>query len=179
MTRRIVMVVAALTLVAAACGDAADGTTTTTSVDEPAATTTAPEEQPAPTTTTTAAAAPTTVAAPAGLVVQVATGALGDHLVDGDGNTLYLFTPDAQGDTSACTGDCAETWPPLAGEAAAGDGADAALLGTITRDDGATQPTYNGWPLYYFAADAAPGDANGQGIGDVWWVIDPAGNAIQ
>ncbi len=162
MTRRILMVVAALAVAAAACGDAGDDTTTTAAA--PA---------------TTAAAPATTAAAPAGLVVQVASSDLGDHLVDGDGKTLYLFTPDAQGDTSACTGDCAATWPPLVGPATAGDGADGSLLGTISRDDGATQPTYNGWPLYYFAADAAPGDTNGQGVGDVWWVIDPAGNAIQ
>ncbi len=177
MTRRIAMMVAAITLVAAACGDAADPTTTTPAQATAPPTTAA--DEPAPPTTVAEEPATTTTVAPAGLVVQVASGDLGDHLVDGDGNTLYLFTPDEQGDTSACTGECAETWPPLAGEAAAGDGADASLLGTITRDDGSTQPTYNGWPLYHFAADAAPGDANGQGIGDVWWVIDPAGNAIQ
>ncbi len=158
MTRRLTLTMAALALAVAACGDS--GTTTTT---------TAPAENPAPATTVAAG----------GPVVQVASSDLGDHLVDGEGNTLYLFTPDAQGDISACTGDCAATWPPLAGAAAAGDGADGSLLGTITRDDGSSQPTYNGWPLYYFAADAAPGDTNGQGVGDVWWVIDPAGNAIQ
>ena len=43
-------------------------------------------------------------------------------------------------------------------------------LGTLTRTDGTMQATYNGWPLYYFAGDAAQGDANGQGVGDVWFV---------
>jgi predicted lipoprotein with Yx(FWY)xxD motif len=35
-------------------------------------------------------------------------------------------------------------------------------LGTITRaDDGTTQVTYNGLPLYFFIGDTAPGDSNG------------------
>jgi hypothetical protein len=38
--------------------------------------------------------------------------------------------------------------------------------------------TYDGWPLYYFAQDAAPGDVNGQGLNDKWYVVDPAGAAI-
>jgi predicted lipoprotein with Yx(FWY)xxD motif len=32
--------------------------------------------------------------------------------------------------------------------------------------------------LYYFANDAGPGDVNGQGVNDVWYVLDPAGNGI-
>ena len=59
------------------------------------------------------------------------------------------------------------------------DGVDEALLGTASRTDGSSQVTYNGWPLYYFAADSAPGDINGQGVNDVWWVVDPSGDAIR
>jgi predicted lipoprotein with Yx(FWY)xxD motif len=33
-------------------------------------------------------------------------------------------------------------------------------------------------PLYFFANDVAPGDTNGQGIGDVWYVVGPDGTAI-
>jgi predicted lipoprotein with Yx(FWY)xxD motif len=61
----------------------------------------------------------------------------------------------------------------------AGEGVDATLLGTITRDDGSTQVTYNGWPLYYFHEDAAPGDTNGQGVGGVWFLVSPEGEAIE
>ena len=64
-------------------------------------------------------------------------------------------------------------------EALAGEGVDATLLGTITRDDGSTQVTYNGWPLYYFHEDAAAGDTNGQGLGGVWFLVSPEGEAIE
>ena len=155
---------AALALVAA-CG----GTATTTTAG--ATTTTAAA------TTTTEAAATTTEAAAAGGSIVVASTDLGDILQDGEGRTLYLFNPDGQGD-STCYDDCADNWPALLGEVTAGDGVDESLLGTTTRTDGAVQVTYNGWPLYYFAGDAAPGDLNGQGLGDVWWVVDATGNAV-
>ena len=89
-----------------------------------------------------------------------------------------MFVPDAQG-PSTCADDCLAAWPALTGPATAGEGVDAALLGTAPRpDDGSEQVTYNGWPLYYFAQDAAPGDVNGQGVGDIWYVVDPTGTPI-
>ena len=112
-----------------------------------------------------------------GPAVDVATSGLGDILVDADGVTLYLFTPDAQG-ASTCYDQCATNWPPLEGAVSAGEGVDASLLGTVERTDGTVQATYNGWPLYYFASDEAAGDTNGQSLQDVWWVVDGAGNAV-
>ena len=108
------------------------------------------------------------------------TDALGDFLVDSKGMTLYLFTKDEPG-VSNCYDQCAEKWPPLLseGDAIAGSGLDAALLGTTDRTDGTTQVTYNGWPLYYWYEDAAPGDTNGQTVGDVWYVVSPTGEAVQ
>lgn len=105
---------------------------------------------------------------------------LGEVLVDADGMTLYLFTPDAGG-ASTCTGGCAETWPPLTvdGEPAAGDGVDESLLGTVERDDGSTQVTYADHPLYTYAADGEPGDVTGQGVGGKWWVVGADGEAIE
>ncbi len=47
------------------------------------------------------------------------------------------------------------------------------LLGTVTRKDGYVQVTYNGWPLYCFAADQGPGDAIGQNVSNVWFVVSP------
>ena len=111
----------------------------------------------------------------------------GQILVNGEGMSLYLFMADTQnGGTSTCGDDdgCATEWPPLVtdGDPVADEGVDETLLGTITRDDGSTQVTYNGWPLYLFAEDAAPGDTNGQGIdefGGLWFLVSPEGEAIQ
>jgi len=177
--KRIIVLAAALALIAAACGSADADTTTT---PEPATTaapaTAAPVETTAPPTTTAPAETSPPETSQAGATVAVASSPLGDILVDSEGKTLYLFLPDEQGD-STCYDQCADNWPPLTAAITAGDGADATLLGTATRTDGAEQVTYNGWPLYYFAADAAPGDTNGQGINDVWFVVTAAGESIQ
>lgn len=111
----------------------------------------------------------------------------GSILVDGAGMSLYVFMADTQNSgTSTCGDDdgCATEWPPLVSQGApvAGEGVDAAMLGTITRDDGTMQVTYNGWPLYLFEEDTAPGDTNGQGIdefGGLWFLVSPTGEAIQ
>jgi predicted lipoprotein with Yx(FWY)xxD motif len=111
----------------------------------------------------------------------------GSILVDANGMALYAFMADTQnGDTSTCGDDdgCATEWPPLVsdGDPVAGEGVDASLLGTITRDDGTMQVTYNGWPLYLFEEDTAAGDTNGQGIdefGGLWFLVSPTGDAIQ
>jgi predicted lipoprotein with Yx(FWY)xxD motif len=66
----------------------------------------------------------------------------------------------------------------LTADVVAGDGVDAGLLGSAPRNDGIEQATYNGWPLYYFVNDAVPGDVNGQGVNDVWYVLDAAGSGI-
>lgn len=117
-----------------------------------------------------------------GATVALGSTDLGEVLVGPDGRTLYMFDPDAQGD-STCYDECATAWPPLTlddgAEPAAGDGVDAALLGTTERTDGTTQVTYDGWPLYYWAQDAAPGDATGQAVNDVWWVLDASGEPIR
>ena len=109
-------------------------------------------------------------------------GTFGEALVDGEGRSLYLFTNDTQNSgTSACEGDCLVNWPPLLtdGDPVAGEGVDEAMLGTITLPDGTTQVTYNGWPLYYYIDDTAAGDANGQGVGGVWFLVTPAGEMIE
>ncbi len=116
-------------------------------------------------------------AADADVVVGTFTTPLGAILVDGDGMSLYLFDDDVDGE-STCYDSCAVTWPPLVGSAAAGEGADEALLGSTTRDDGTEQVTYDGMPLYFYAGDQQRGDTAGQGIGGIWWVVGPAGERI-
>ena len=59
-----------------------------------------------------------------------------------------------------------------------GDGIDASMFVMMDRTDGPAQWSYNGWPLYYFAGDSSPGDTNGQGVGDVWYVLGSDGNPI-
>lgn len=101
----------------------------------------------------------------------------GPALTDQDGFTLYLFTKDSKEPSkSNCDGDCAEQWPPmLAEDNLQIDGVDPNLVGTVTRTDGTEQVTVGGWPVYQFAKDTAPGQTNGHGVGDVWFVIEPAG----
>lgn len=104
----------------------------------------------------------------------------GDILVDAEGMTLYRFDADTQGaGESACTGGCAEAWPPLttSGEPAAGDGV-TAPLSTFERADGSRQVAADGWPLYTYASDGAPGGVSGQSVNDVWWVVGPDGAKI-
>lgn len=113
--------------------------------------------------------------------LEVAMSPLGEHLVSADGLTLYLFTEDEPG-VSNCVDECLANWPalvPAGDEVAVGDGVDPALVDTIEREDGLTQVTYNDWPLYFFINDAGPGDAAGQAVNDVWWVVDPAGEPIE
>jgi predicted lipoprotein with Yx(FWY)xxD motif len=138
---------------------------------------------PAPAAATTAApttAAPTTAAGPA--TVVPADTALGKVLTDADGLTLYaLESEKPQLPTPSCYSSCAETWPPLVitGAPVAGGGLDPALLGVVPRDGGATQVTYNKWPLYRFAGDRKPGDTNGQGVGGVWFVLGADGKLVK
>jgi predicted lipoprotein with Yx(FWY)xxD motif/cytochrome c5 len=105
----------------------------------------------------------------------------GIHLIDGDGKALYLFLPDAQG-ASTCYDACAENWPPLL----AVDRQHLNLSGDVRvdwialheRTDGTLQVTYNGWPLYRFARDVAPGDAAGHARNDAWFLVGYRGAAV-
>jgi predicted lipoprotein with Yx(FWY)xxD motif len=103
---------------------------------------------------------------------------LGAMVVDGEGRSLYVFLAD-EGSQSTCYEDCEATWPPLivAGDPA-GEGINASLLGATEREDGSMQVTLDGHPLYYFGGDQTSDDVNGQGVGDVWYVVSPEGEAI-
>lgn len=105
---------------------------------------------------------------------------LGDIVVDGEGMTVYMFDNDTQGaDASTCEGECADNWPAVTvdSETPEVEGV-SGEVGTITGVDGEPQLTLNGWPLYYFVGDAAPGDVKGQGVNDVWWVLTPEGERM-
>ena len=116
-------------------------------------------------------------------VVSTKTSSLGTFLVDGTGRALYLWDAD-HGAKSTCSGACAQAWPPLTSTATpkASGAVKASLLGTTTRTDGSREVTYAGHPLYTFAGDTQPGQASGQGsngFGAPWWVVTPAGKALQ
>lgn len=126
-------------------------------------------------------AAPSASAAAAGgPSIALASVSLGKVLTGEGGRTLYIFTPDSAG-KSACNGDCAASWPPLAAAAAPtlGAGLDAGDFTTIARDDGSKQVAFYGMPLYYFAGDSAAGDTKGQGLGGKWYVVGADGKPIK
>ena len=139
------------------------------------------------TESTVAPAAPATTSAPAaastgGCALTAMSTSLGTVLVAGPKHlTVYLFEAD-KGTTSACSGACASLWPPVTGTAKVEGGLNPSLLGTTTRSDGTKQLTYNGHPLYFYAADKSQGQTNGQGInsfGAHWYVLGTTGTAIK
>jgi len=114
--------------------------------------------------------------------VAVGTAAnVGKVLVDSNGMTLYYFEKDKKGSgVSKCSGACASAWPPLTtgGAAKAMSGVQASMLGAIERNDGTTQVTYAGWPLYTFVEDKKPGEDNGtdsKAFGASWYPLHPNG----
>jgi predicted lipoprotein with Yx(FWY)xxD motif len=106
---------------------------------------------------------------------------VGTVLTGNGGMTLYTWMKDTTPNASACTGQCAATWPPATVDAGqtpvAGAGVTGTLATFIRTDDSKTQVSYNGAALYYFSGDSAVGDANGQGKGGVWFVATPSGGA--
>ncbi len=92
----------------------------------------------------------------------------GGVLVDTKGMTVYTYDNDAANSgKSACTGGCAQNWPPVM----AGDAKLAAPYSTVTRDDGSKQLAYKGKPLYTFVKDKKAGDKTGDKVKDVWHLV--------
>ena len=148
----------AVGLVAAACSSGASTSTTTT--------------------TGGGSTAPTS-GSPAAVVLSGST-SHGMVLTNDAGMTLYRYTPDGTG-TPMCTGGCASLWPPVTvptgtAHVAGGTGVTAGNLGTVARSDGTLQVTYKGMPLYRYTGDSKAGDANGQGIAGIWFVIPASGS---
>jgi len=107
--------------------------------------------------------------------VMVATKAgVGSYLTDAKGMTLYYFTRDSKG-KSVCTNGCTDIWPVFNTDTLTlPSSLKKADFGQITRPDGKKQITFRGYPLYYYSIDKKAGDTNGQGIGNVWFVINPS-----
>lgn len=140
-------------------------------------------------TTSAATNPPATTASGSGAVTVSAANVpgVGTVLVDGNNRTLYVLVGEKGGKvTCTSSGNCTGIWPPMVlpagtNQATPGSGVQASLLGVVMGPSGDHRVTYNGWPLYTFSGDTAPGQAKGQGVKDVyglWWVLSPSGDPI-
>jgi predicted lipoprotein with Yx(FWY)xxD motif len=169
---------AAVAVIAAGCGGSGSSSTKT-AVASGAAQTQTGSAYAARTTTS----APASSSAASAVLVTTKQSKLGTILAAGPKQkTVYLFEGD-KGSSSACSGACAQVWPPVttSGEAKSAGSAVAGDVGTITRPDGTRQVTYKGHPLYYFARDGDKGDAYGQGVvgfGASWYTLAPTGSKV-
>ncbi len=110
---------------------------------------------------------------------------LGTVLVDSRGRTLYMFVPDKRTKVT-CVGSCAVIWPPVklakGAKPVAKGKAKASLLGSDPNPAGGRVVTYDGWPLYTYVSDTAPGQARGQALnlnGGLWYVLAASGKVIK
>jgi predicted lipoprotein with Yx(FWY)xxD motif len=114
--------------------------------------------------------------------VSTVSTSLGTILTDSSGMTLYGFAADSQG-VSNCDAQCLQYWPPVSPGSSTKPPANVtAKLGVITGTDGSPQLTVDGWPMYTYASDAAPGDTTGQALdlsGGLWWVVGTDGTWIK
>ncbi len=109
----------------------------------------------------------------------------GTLITGADNRTLYVFRADEKSTTaheklSTCNGACAAVWPPVlaSGTPTVAGKASGSLIGLTTRSDGTKQVTYNGLPLYYYAADTKAGQATGNHLKDgfgLWLGMLPSG----
>jgi len=87
-------------------------------------------------------------------------------LVTRTGFTLYSLSAETHGRFICTDKTCMSVWKALTipgGTEPTG----ASHLATVRRPDGRTQVTFAGRPLYTFASDRRPGQANGEGFKDV------------
>jgi predicted lipoprotein with Yx(FWY)xxD motif len=122
----------------------------------------------------------TTSSGGSGTIAGSEVAGLGTVLVDSSGMTVYMFTED-KGTRSVCYGGCESAWPPVvaSGKPTAGEGAMSSALGTTKRKDGTLQVTYEGHPLYTYADDKSPGEANGNEVEGTWFALDEAGAGVK
>jgi predicted lipoprotein with Yx(FWY)xxD motif len=99
------------------------------------------------------------------------------YIADGSGRTLYVYDQDLKGTassdpTSACTGTCLVDHPAFwRNRISVVSSLEPTDFSTFAPRLGSTQLAYKGAPLYYSAADARSGDANGATTG--WSVALP------
>jgi predicted lipoprotein with Yx(FWY)xxD motif len=112
------------------------------------------------------------------VVIQTATATVKGQsetvLTDARGMTLYYFTADSA-TQSACSGSCAQMWPPQLFAGSGTPTSSSALTGKLSAqtDANGNQVEYSGHPLYTFSGDTAPGQTNGEGLFGAWFVATP------
>lgn len=125
------------------------------------------------------------LASSSGSVVSSASSShLGKIVVDSQGRTLYVLSPETTHHLLCKSSECLKFWPPLTASSSktklVASGGVHGSLGLLNRGKGVLQVTLNGEPLYRYAGDHAKGQANGQDIhsfGGVWHVISASGGA--
>jgi predicted lipoprotein with Yx(FWY)xxD motif len=153
----------ALAMLVAGCGS-------TSTSNSPGASTTSPGGYNYPTpTSTTGGGGNTSGDVPIGTATVSVSGSQKTVLTTASGLTIYYRTSDSG--TNVYMG---ADWPPVL----AGSGtpnSSSSLPGTLAvlNDGNGAQVTYNGHPLYTFAGDAKAGDAHGQGLEGIWFVVTP------
>jgi predicted lipoprotein with Yx(FWY)xxD motif len=148
------LVVAAAGLALTACGSSAAPRSSTT------------------TTTKSGSAAP--------VVGSTSIAAVGSVVTGVGGRTLYYLSTETS-TSIQCTGTCTQTWFPYVLAAGSRVAVATGVTGSVSstvRPNGTTQVTYDGHPVYYFAGDSAPGQANGQGADGTWFVLSPASRTV-
>lgn len=122
---------------------------------------------------TTAAPTFTSTTAAAAVLKTAKSEKFGTILVDANGKSLYTFDRDTS-PTSACTGTCAGTWPPLLIPAGGGTPVPntgvTGKLALSARSEGGSQITLNDKPLYRYSGDVNAGDTAGDGVGGIWHI---------
>jgi predicted lipoprotein with Yx(FWY)xxD motif len=175
MRRLVVAALIALALILAACGDEDDDG------GDAGATTDVPAEDVGPSRGGGGEQEPAEKPDKPGTEITVSGSQFGEIIFDSDNQAIYLFDAETSSKPE-CYGECAEAWPPVLteGEPVATGAAEQKLLGTTKRDDGSTQVTYAGQPLYYYAHEG-PGQVlchNVSEFGGLWLVLDAKGDAL-
>jgi predicted lipoprotein with Yx(FWY)xxD motif len=113
----------------------------------------------------------------------VQTGTLGVVVTDGEGRVLYGSDGDQTNPPqSHCADACAQAWLPLT--VAAGQdpellGVDAEVVGRLARQDGTSQLTLGGWPVYVNRTDDGLLKAAVTGPQSAgWFAMSPSGAKV-
>jgi len=162
-----------------ASAPAADRTTTSSPAAKAAKQPRSPAPKAAQPGSSAAKAAKSASSKPRGTVIKTASSAFGEMLFDRSGQAIYLFEKEST-KRARCYGACAEAWPPVLtkGKPRASAKARQGLLGTTPRDDGSTQVTYAGHPLYFYVNEGKNEVLchNVSQFGALWLVVTPGGD---